>query len=164
MKFRKKPIVIDAVLWTGNNFDEIMAFFQTGAPLPMLMTLPEDAVETRGIGFSKVRGEPMLQYLHIPTLEGTITAQPGDWIVKGVHGEFYSCKPDIFMETNEPVDTECTPQMTVYILFTSNPEHAPTPVVFGVYSSLSTAELVRVTEWKRDPELHAWIQMLEVDE
>lgn len=40
--------------------------------------------------------------LDIPTLEGTMTAQPGDWIIRGVQGEFYPCKPDIFTATYDP--------------------------------------------------------------
>lgn len=42
--------------------------------------------------------------IDIETLEGTMTALPGDWIIKGVQGEFYPCKPDIFAATYEPVD------------------------------------------------------------
>ncbi len=44
--------------------------------------------------------------LHIHTLEGTMTAQRGDWIIRGVRGEFYPCKPDIFADTYEPVEAE----------------------------------------------------------
>jgi hypothetical protein len=42
--------------------------------------------------------------LEIDTLEGTMTADPGDWIITGVHGERYPCKPDIFALTYEPVE------------------------------------------------------------
>ena len=48
--------------------------------------------------------------LHIDTLEGRMYAQPGDWIIKGVKGEFYPCKPDIFAATYEPV-AEQTPEV-----------------------------------------------------
>jgi len=44
--------------------------------------------------------------MHIPTLEGVMTAQENDWIIKGVQGEFYPCKPDIFEATYEAVDEE----------------------------------------------------------
>ena len=47
-----------------------------------------------------------LHELHIPTLEGAMTASPGDWIIRGVQGEFYPCKPDIFAETYEPVEVK----------------------------------------------------------
>ena len=46
--------------------------------------------------------DPDNPVLKIPTLEGVMTAQVGDYIIKGVHGEFYPCKPDIFKETYEP--------------------------------------------------------------
>jgi hypothetical protein len=49
-------------------------------------------------------GEP--DGLSIPTLEGVLHASEGDWIIRGVHGEHYACKPDIFALTYEPVDGE----------------------------------------------------------
>ena len=48
--------------------------------------------------------DDVLHRLIIPTLEGDMIAQSGDWIIKGVQGEFYPCKPDIFEATYEPVD------------------------------------------------------------
>ncbi|HWF62927.1 MAG TPA: hypothetical protein VN666_21825 [Nitrospira sp.] len=76
MKFRKKPVVIEAVQFTGRNDAEVMAF------CPIAVD-PED------------RGPSLI----IPTLEGNHKALPGDWIIKGVKGEFYPCKPDIFAAT-----------------------------------------------------------------
>lgn len=78
MKFKKKPVVIDAVQFTGDNWKEIVAF----------ITVPYKAF---------VEG----QYLMIHTLEGELRADKGDWIIKGVKGEFYPCKPDIFEQTYE---------------------------------------------------------------
>lgn len=78
MKFRKKPVVVEAVRFTV-NFDEIEAFVGGDA-------------EWRG-------GE-----LVVATLEGPLRASPGDWIIKGIKGEFYPCKPDIFAQTYEPDD------------------------------------------------------------
>jgi hypothetical protein len=86
-KYRKKPVVIDAILWTGLEEDlkEILEMVDFGS-------LPPDGVHVNpGIGFVPAHGT-----LDIPTLEGTMTAQPGDWIIKGVQGEVYPCKPDIF--------------------------------------------------------------------
>ena len=48
-------------------------------------------------------GDPGIDHILIPTLEGDIRAEPGDWIIKGVNGEFYPCKPDIFEKTYESV-------------------------------------------------------------
>lgn len=81
MKFRKKPVVIDAVQWTGNA-NEIESFMKQ----PMLSVFEND--------------KPTLK---ITTLEGTMTAEPGDWIIRGIKGEFYPCKPDIFEATYEKV-------------------------------------------------------------
>jgi hypothetical protein len=83
MQFRKKPIVIDALQWTANNFQEMKEFcphcYWSGA-------LPINACS--GV-------------LIIPTLEGQHVASFGDWIIKGIAGEFYPCKPEIFEATYE---------------------------------------------------------------
>jgi hypothetical protein len=78
MKYRKKPVVIEAVCWTGLNRDEIVRFMGV-------------------VGFTA--GNPT-----ISTLEGELTVSIGDWIIKGVKGEFYPCKPDIFAMTYDPID------------------------------------------------------------
>lgn len=84
-KFRKKPVVIEAVQWTGEFYD--------CDDMPVWLI---DAEEQRVI----FDGE--LQRKVISTLEGPITASAGDWIVRGVKGELYPCKPDIFAATYEP--------------------------------------------------------------
>jgi hypothetical protein len=81
-KYRKKPVVIEAVQWSGSNWHSILEF-ATG-----------DNVFTTG------------STLNVVTLEGPLTASPGDWIIKGVQGEFYPCKPDIFEATYELVEEE----------------------------------------------------------
>lgn len=78
-KFRKKPVVIEAVQWTGENVQEIMDF-----------------MAWRNAAHDDRTG------LMIHTLEGNHHANPGDWIIKGVKGEFYPCKPDIFAATYDP--------------------------------------------------------------
>lgn len=83
MKFRKKPVVIEAIQWTGDNNGAVMDF----------------------MGQSWLNTNPDI--LTIPTLQGTIAARKGDWIIKGVKGEFYPCKPDIFEQTYEPDNTCC---------------------------------------------------------
>ncbi len=77
--FRKKPVVIEAV-----QFDGTLTSIEG-------MSIP---VATQELGSRTVQ---------IPTLEGEMTAQPGDWIIRGVQGEFYPCKPDIFAQTYEAV-------------------------------------------------------------
>jgi hypothetical protein len=83
-KFRKRPVVIEAVKWTGENHEEMQAFLAVDQPL-------------------KLHPAGELQKLRILTLEGVIYASPGDWVIKGVKGEFYPCKPDIFEQTYESV-------------------------------------------------------------
>jgi hypothetical protein len=79
-KYRKKPVVIEAVEWTGSNFVEIEEFISKA--------------------FFKYAIDGALL---IETLEGLMAAKVGDYIIKGVKGEFYPCKPDIFEETYERV-------------------------------------------------------------
>lgn len=81
MKYRKKPVVIEAVQWTGLNANEVMDFLGW-----------RNASEDKASG------------LRIHTLEGTMQADVNDWIIKGVQGEFYPCKPEIFAATYEPAD------------------------------------------------------------
>ena len=82
-KYRKKPIEIEAVRFRDS---------------------PSSIEEICKWGGDKIKID--LQYgmsLNIKTLEGMMTARPGDWIIKGVKGEFYPCKPDIFEATYEEV-------------------------------------------------------------
>lgn len=84
-KYRKKPIVIEAMQYTG-DYDSfcIIQDFVGSAFIPYAMN--EDS---RTVG--------------IKTLEGNMTANVNDYIIKGVNGEFYPCKPDIFEKTYEKV-------------------------------------------------------------
>jgi hypothetical protein len=81
-KFRKKPVVIEAVQITD-------ATFETPHPNPEHL--------------AGVRYDPLQYAAFIDTLEGTMRADVGDWIIRGVQGELYPCKPDIFEATYEPV-------------------------------------------------------------
>lgn len=84
-KYRKKPVVIEAVQWNGANHLICDAFMKGSGAY---------------ISYDKFQ----LGGIMIPTLEGTMEAAPGDWIIKGVNGEFYPCKPDIFEKTYELVE------------------------------------------------------------
>ena len=100
MKFRTKPVVIDAVQWTGANIDLVLPFIKDGHDsFEHLPRAADDPHIDNGIGHTPSLGE-----LYIPTLEGTMTARAGDWIIRGVKGEFYPCKPDIFAATYEPAE------------------------------------------------------------
>ncbi len=85
MKFRKKPVVIDAMQFTEETKDQVYCW-----------------VEGNKYASHDDDGNPTLI---IPTLEGEMTATLGDWIIKGVAGEFYPFKPDIFEQTYEEVTT-----------------------------------------------------------
>lgn len=92
-QFRKKPVVIEAIQWSGNvNRQEVCDF--VGKDLKT-----EVYSET---AYLAGQGAPSFSLI-IETLEGDMTANPNDWIIKGVSGEFYPCKPDIFEKTYELV-------------------------------------------------------------
>jgi len=80
-RYRKKPVVIEALEWDGENLSDLSTFIE----------------ETNAISVSS-KGEVI-----IGTLEGDMMASKGDFIIKGVAGEFYPCKPDIFAATYEEV-------------------------------------------------------------
>lgn len=80
--YRKKPIVVEAVQWKGDNWLEVDQF---------MGDYPHETYPKAGI-------------VKIHTLEGVMIANLGDYIIKGIKGEFYPCKPDIFAETYEPVN------------------------------------------------------------
>lgn len=80
MKFRTKPCEIEAVQWTGRNVTEIMRFVKN-----------ESAIITNGV-------------LIIKTLEGDMVASTGDYIIRGLRGEYYPCKPDVFQKKYEPCE------------------------------------------------------------
>jgi hypothetical protein len=71
-QFRKKPVIIETIQWTGFNLTEIINFV--------------------GFDYSVTPGDELM----IKTLEGELHASRNDWIIKGIRGEFYPCKPDIF--------------------------------------------------------------------
>lgn len=103
MKYRKKPVVIDAIQWTGKNHREMFDFLTNGNCPDEYMTSDFPIVSDNFyIDNWKVPGG-----LVIKTLEGEHLANIGDYIIRGVHGEFYPCKPDIFRKTYEEV-TDCT--------------------------------------------------------
>lgn len=113
-KFRKKPVVIEAVRWFKNG-DHPDDQCELVTPDPSSTTQfepfisegkvvryyrhPEDNESHR----CQHCGEVMKVHGWIDTLEGGHIVCPGDWIIKGVNGEFYPCKPDIFEKTYEEV-------------------------------------------------------------
>lgn len=97
-KFRKRPVVIEAVKFDGGP--------ESATPIIDWILMNgstarwRDSAEAyQGVNAGHTGWD---EALSIDTLEGTIHASPGDWIIKGVKGEFYPCKPDIFEATYDP--------------------------------------------------------------
>lgn len=88
MKYRKKPVVIEAMEWNGENIDEIIKFCSGDASYELM-----------------ARGNAELVISTLEDGDGTArhVASRGDWIIRGVQGEFYPCKPEIFEATYEAV-------------------------------------------------------------
>lgn len=96
MKYRKKPVVIDAFKYDESLINTLENSY-----------IPEWAIEAfnKGTIYYSNPVSPLLpsHELYIKTLEGELHVSVGDYIIKGVNGEFYPCKPDIFEKTYEPV-------------------------------------------------------------
>lgn len=84
MKFRKKPVVVEAMQYTGENCFDCLRFMDRASDIWEADLNQTDA--------------PIVN-----TLEGDLSVSKGDWIIKGIKGEFYPCKPDIFQATYEAV-------------------------------------------------------------
>lgn len=103
-KYRKKPVVIEA--------DEVPTFIEGSSIVSYSDSCIAVANWCGGISYMMVNeGEKAFAdalitgpYIAIPTLEGVMAARPGDFVIKGVNGEFYPCKPDIFEKTYEAAD------------------------------------------------------------
>ena len=88
--YTKKPVVIQALQWTGINLKEIITF--TDGP-------PDVRSEHAAMKWEEYEDLVEKEGLKIYTLEGKMSASVGDYIIKGVRGEFYPCRKDIFEET-----------------------------------------------------------------
>lgn len=85
-RWRKKPVEVEAVRWAGDNWSEVYDWIMKHGP-----DMQDPGIHRRG------------HEITISTLEGEMTASVGDWIIKGVKGEFYPCKPDVFETSYEEV-------------------------------------------------------------
>lgn len=96
MKYRKKPVVIEAIKWTGDNLIELIKFMNC---------VIQEVDEKRE--YMLYEGAILVKdVLYIKTLEGEHIASVGDWIIKGIKGEFYPCKPDVFEMTYDFYDAD----------------------------------------------------------
>ena len=105
MKFRKKPVIIEAIRVTAADYNPSLPIQRAwdGCPFTEIPSWLAKALDD-GILVPHNRGSTDYASWDIKTLEGTMSAGPGDWIIQGVKGEVYSCKPDIFNATYEPVE------------------------------------------------------------
>lgn len=85
MKFRKKPVVIDATQWDSES--------------PECVDQSTGEIKLDGVEYHPIESKPVVR-----TLEGIMFVTQGDWIITGVKGEHYPCKPDIFEATYERVE------------------------------------------------------------
>lgn len=93
MKYRKKPVEVEAFRWTGG-------IDQTEDPEWIVEAIKDGRVAVRPGNYKRP------PYMVIQTLEGSHIAQPGDYIIRGVAGELYPCKPGIFERTYEVVQND----------------------------------------------------------
>lgn len=99
-KFRKKPVIIDAIQYTAPIYSNIKDFIESfGDDANEIIKKVYDN-EREHLNISNMSGT---FYLAIKTLEGNMKFQHGDYIIRGVKGEYYPCKPDIFEMTYEPI-------------------------------------------------------------
>ena len=89
-KYRKKPITIEALQWLYGNEAEVLNF------------IGDNFVGFNNVFSSNTYYNPSM---YLRTLEGIMEVSINDYIIKGIHGEFYACKPDIFEETYDLVET-----------------------------------------------------------
>ena len=81
--YRKRPVVIEAIRYTAGTYSDVLAFIYKCAP--EIKEIEDDLIEG----------------IKIPTLEGDMYLKEGDYLIKGVKGEIYPCKPDVFEMTYE---------------------------------------------------------------
>lgn len=96
MLYRKKPVIIEAIQWNENNLEEVMKFI--GSEF--------EYNENTEYATNKFVYFRYTKRLLLHTLEGTMEVSKNDYIIKGIQGKFYPCKPDIFEQTYEKVGVE----------------------------------------------------------
>lgn len=92
-KYMKKPVVIDAVKWNGNEVSEVTEWVNEAINI----------FDHKSPGWMMRINQDGAGFIHIGTLEGTMIASPGDYIIRGIKGEIYPCKPEIFELSYEAI-------------------------------------------------------------
>jgi len=107
-EFRKKPVVINAVQWDGTY---------TG-----MLSVMEHFPEMTRADARFHSANNTVDYWRIRTLEGAMQVSPGDWIIKGIAGEYYPCKPEIFEASYERTSPVPAPAPTGWMPFSEAPK------------------------------------------
>lgn len=108
-KYRKRPVVIEAVQLRWDTWSEMCEFAGVGKlsdGKPEGTRVDANNLPVEGSGDGRIA-------LAIPTLEGVMVGVENDWIIRGIKGELYPCKPDIFAASYEPADTPAKPALDV---------------------------------------------------
>lgn len=100
-KYRKKPVTIEAIQWDGKNLVDVSAFLCNQTRKEALEEINSSYISQKK--WDDYESLVLGDGLDIDTLEGSMKANIGDYIIKGVNGEFYPCKPNIFAKTYEEV-------------------------------------------------------------
>lgn len=100
-KYRKKPVVIEAVQLRRDNWKEVSKFIPDDV-FQSLVILDKEGVQVKSTNLDNAETFGM----YINTLEGQVLASENDYIIRGVDGEFYPCKPHIFLKTYEPAEDD----------------------------------------------------------
>ena len=95
MKYRKKPVVIEAIRWDGENLAEVLSFTGKSPRFEEWFSSFDEYAAHVSSDDNKFK---------VFTPEGAMEANVGDWIIRGVRGEHYPCKPDIFAATYEAAE------------------------------------------------------------
>jgi len=137
-KYTKKPVTIEAIQWTKGTMDEVLTW------------MPSNRVVIRVLGMEENPYESLkwtYEYF-IQTLEGDMKISEGDYIIKGVKGEFYPCKPDIFEMTYDKVEEEkkedTTTELEEPVLVLNQTDLPPKSILFYA----NAEEMIKVSEGK----------------
>jgi hypothetical protein len=96
-KFRKKPVVIEAMQMAGTNTEMFAVYSWVESQVGSFdVNSPNDPIPNQGVSIDAADG-----MMVIATLEGLMKVSIGDWVIKGIEGEFYPCKPGIFNDSYE---------------------------------------------------------------
>lgn len=137
-KYTKKPVEIEAIQWVSSNIAEIEEF--VGKKLK--------SEWVGGAGYEAGVAPPLIDLI-IPTLEGDMRASYGDYIIKGINGEFYPCKPDIFLKTYDKVDESRVVPNNVYKFeIVLNPDLFP----YVLFTTTIATKIIWSNGWERKDE------------